>query len=139
MSYTKTMWQDGDIITAEKLNKAENQIETLSNNPDIMLVHMTLSSGISGTVVESIDKTKAEIINAITNDKIVLGIINTTMNGGTKIAMCGIPFNTGASQVVFWWMETSYFGGTLNMSCNIVYSDIETNEWLISYKRLDNL
>lgn len=28
MSYTKTTWQTGDVITAEKLNKMEDGIES---------------------------------------------------------------------------------------------------------------
>ena len=31
MSYTKTNWQTGDVITAEKLNKIENGVEAASN------------------------------------------------------------------------------------------------------------
>lgn len=31
MPYTKTTWQDGDIITTEKLNKIENGIEQASS------------------------------------------------------------------------------------------------------------
>ena len=29
--YTPTIWQDGDIITAQKLNKIEDRIEELQN------------------------------------------------------------------------------------------------------------
>ena len=29
--YTPTVWQDGDAITAEKLNKIENRIEEIQN------------------------------------------------------------------------------------------------------------
>lgn len=32
MSYTKTNWQTGDVITAEKLNKIENGVEAASNS-----------------------------------------------------------------------------------------------------------
>ena len=32
MSYTKTVWQAHDIITAEKMQKIENQLETLSSS-----------------------------------------------------------------------------------------------------------
>lgn len=30
-TYTPTIWQDGDIITAQKLNKIEDRIEELQN------------------------------------------------------------------------------------------------------------
>lgn len=33
MSYTKTTWQAGDVITAAKLNNIEDALEELSNIP----------------------------------------------------------------------------------------------------------
>lgn len=30
-TYTPTVWQDGDIITAQKLNKIEDRIEEIQN------------------------------------------------------------------------------------------------------------
>lgn len=30
MSYTKTNWRDGDVITASKMNKIENQLQQIS-------------------------------------------------------------------------------------------------------------
>ena len=38
MSYTKTTWQNGDTITAEKLNHIEDGVENLSNNSNILLL-----------------------------------------------------------------------------------------------------
>ena len=32
MSYEKTVWADGDIISAQKMNNIENGIETLDEN-----------------------------------------------------------------------------------------------------------
>ena len=32
MSYEKTNWQKGDVITAEKLNKIENGIESATDS-----------------------------------------------------------------------------------------------------------
>ena len=37
MSYTKTNWQNGDIITAEKMNNIENGIDIAENNVVIIL------------------------------------------------------------------------------------------------------
>jgi hypothetical protein len=34
MSYEKTVWNKGDIITAEKLNKIENAIELINSGLD---------------------------------------------------------------------------------------------------------
>lgn len=37
MAYTPTNWQDGDIITAEKLNKIESELETLDTSVEGIL------------------------------------------------------------------------------------------------------
>ena len=36
--YTPTVWQDGDPITAEKLNKIENRLEEINIFPDIIVL-----------------------------------------------------------------------------------------------------
>lgn len=38
MSYTPTEWKDGDVITAEKLNKIENGISTSSSSSSAILL-----------------------------------------------------------------------------------------------------
>lgn len=49
MSYTPTTWKDGDIITAEKLNKIENGIAG-----DVVWVEITVApEGESGTRLQS--------------------------------------------------------------------------------------
>ena len=59
MSYTKTIWQSGDVVTSEKLNKIETGIETASNS--VLIVQIT-NGETSGTYVA--DKTAKEIYNA---------------------------------------------------------------------------
>jgi len=39
MSYTKTVWQSGDVVTAEKLNNLENGVESANSMP---VVYATL-------------------------------------------------------------------------------------------------
>lgn len=34
MTYNKTTWQSGDVITAEKLNNIEDALESFSNTPE---------------------------------------------------------------------------------------------------------
>ena len=58
MSYTKTTWSDGDVITAEKLNNIESGVESASTSGSILIVHK--SGGI-------FDKTWQEICDAINN------------------------------------------------------------------------
>ena len=57
MSYTKTTWSDGDVITAEKLNKLENGV---ANAGSVLIVHFD-----DNTL--SLDKTWQEICDSFIN------------------------------------------------------------------------
>ena len=59
MAYTPTVWATGDIITAEKLNKAENGIAAASD--EVFIV--TITWGADGESA-TLDKTLAEIVGA---------------------------------------------------------------------------
>ena len=59
MSYIKTMWSDGDVITAEKLNKLENG---MAQTGSVLIVHIN-----EGTL----DKTWQEIYDAMNIESIV--------------------------------------------------------------------
>lgn len=48
-TYTPTVWQDGDVITAQKLNKIENRIEEIQSLKNrIILIENNSSSSSSG-------------------------------------------------------------------------------------------
>ena len=59
MSYTKTTWQDGDVITADRLNNMENGI---ANAAPMVIVNGTYNNG---EII--LDKTWQEIYDAINN------------------------------------------------------------------------
>lgn len=63
MAYTKTNWKDGDVISAEKMNKIEQGIEDAG------------SSGGSGDVlvVDIVTATFSEMYQAVQDGKAVLG------------------------------------------------------------------
>ena len=63
MAYTKTNWKDGDVISAEKMNKIEQGIEDAG------------SSGGSGNVlvVDVSTATFGEMYQAVQDGKAVLG------------------------------------------------------------------
>ena len=63
MAYTPTVWETGDVITAEKLNKAENGIAAAS---DMMFF---VDYGETSSVL---DKTAGEIKTACEAGKIVI-------------------------------------------------------------------
>ncbi len=63
MPYTKTNWVAGDTVTSEKLNKIENQLETLNNNSGALIIHWSRDdNGRYGLVL---DKTYSEISTAM--------------------------------------------------------------------------
>lgn len=47
-TYTPTVWQNGDIITAQKLNKIENRIEELQDLKNRIIVIEVNSSLLPG-------------------------------------------------------------------------------------------
>lgn len=68
MSYTPTEWNTGDIVTAEKLNKVESGLSTVSNN--IVIVNTTRADE-----YWVLSKTWNEIHDAMIRGKIVIVIM----------------------------------------------------------------
>ncbi len=62
MAYTPTVWETGDVITAEKLNKAETGIAAASADSAPLFV-LTVDMAVDGQSA-TIDKTLAEIAEA---------------------------------------------------------------------------
>lgn len=56
MSYTKTTWSDGDVITVEKLNNIESGVENANSSGSILVAHRAS---------DTLDKTWQEIYDAI--------------------------------------------------------------------------
>ena len=82
MAYTKTTWAAGDTVTSQKLNKIENQLETLSNGggAGCFVVNITKDTT-NKQIVYVTDKTYNEIATAIQNGSLPIGIIRYTNNG----------------------------------------------------------
>jgi len=57
MSYTPTEWNNGDVITAEKLNKLENGVAAGGSGGGVLVVNMNSATG-------TLDKTWQEIFDA---------------------------------------------------------------------------
>lgn len=62
MAYTKTNWKDGDVISAEKMNKIEQGIEDAG-----------ASGGSSDVLVVDSSTSFAEMYQAVQDGKAVLG------------------------------------------------------------------
>jgi hypothetical protein len=87
MSYEKTNWQKGDVITAEKLNKIEDQVaaneEAISSaggDDSVFIVNIDAEDN-SGTITATADKTRQEMSAAVEAEKPI--IIRLTHNYST--------------------------------------------------------
>ena len=72
MSYTPTEWKDGDIITAEKLNKIENGISTSASPLIIYLESANRYTTIIDTNLTTVDFINAIIITIEASDSEIL-------------------------------------------------------------------
>jgi len=78
MAYEPTVWQTGDVVTAEKMNKLEQGVANAgSGGSGTMIVH---DSG-EGTL----DKTFAEIRDAMLSGILVIVLIT---DGGSPYMLC---------------------------------------------------
>lgn len=77
MTYTPTEWKNGDVITAEKLNKIEEGVS--GNNSDLfMLVN---AETIYNDILTTIDKTFDEITNfIIKGGTVMMRLVNKNPN-----------------------------------------------------------
>lgn len=82
MTYVKTDWETGDIITAEKLNNMESGIENAGSGSTgtVMVVHSTSDESTGNT---TLDKTWAEIADAMQT-----GIVVHVYSWGEDGYMC---------------------------------------------------
>ena len=87
MAYTPTEWVTGDVITAEKLNKMEDGIESASSG-----------GGGGGLIVNfsnnTPDKTTAEIAAAASAGQIV--VFKWSYEGGMFIGIANITLSNGS-------------------------------------------
>lgn len=90
MSYTPTEWDNGDVITAAKLNKIEQGISEVSNSsgscgglePLIVTAEMS-HSGVT------VDKTYAEIVAAVEAGRAVYARAGDDTNGWSVLPFSG--------------------------------------------------
>ena len=75
MAYSKTNWQNGDIITAAKLNKMEQGVADIAHVLYPINVEVTIQE-MSGTVIYTADKTYAEALAAIEDGKLPIYIFH---------------------------------------------------------------
>lgn len=78
MSYTPTNWKDGDIVTAEKLNKLENGVA----GGGTLIIHINVDEL---TGMRTLDKTLKEINDAFMVGKVCIVVLNDNPSENTII------------------------------------------------------
>lgn len=76
MAYTKTVWENGDVITKEKLNNIENGISSVA--PAIFEIQYTNDS--MGMTINAIFQ---EIKDAFDSNRPIYGVLKTTQGGSS--------------------------------------------------------
>lgn len=112
MAYTKTTWNTGDVITAEKLNHMEDGIAS----GGVLLVNVTPTSETEGTA----DKSYSEILEALQNGQIP--VMFNEINGNINLYL---KFNfLRPSEIYFGYS----FPNKASMSIEYVYAMMEEEE-----------
>ena len=108
MAYTKQTWNNGDVISADKLNHIEDGV---ANGAKILQVTATTSG-----VTTTLDKTWEEINSFIHNGGLVF-VVNYNSENLTSI---GIVISVGEipNDVPRYSIGVSFINGTVNYVCN---------------------
>lgn len=102
--YTPTTWQDGDIITAAKLNKIEDGIE----HCNAFFVHVTLDTTVDPSVYTT-DMTLAEVMAKVNDGLIPIYILNT----GSGMIQTMIASRAETDSTDLNYGVTIYYGETI--------------------------
>lgn len=133
MSYEKQQWAAGDIITADKLNAMDNEIERLGSEASgggtefmvVTIAHVSTSTEeMMGDVdTYTSDKTLAEIVEAYT--------------AGTPILMHNVEVVNGKEMDQGYWicsfaaMEPDFYFETSRLSVNPTLQTLSTTTYAI--------
>ena len=111
MAYNKTTWQNGDVITAEKLNNIENGIEETSSSEKLMKIDIEITHGAETQV--TVSKTFSELKSLMTENTVQIPIIVGQKIAGANI-ICEyygyITFNNGENTINIGYEYTAYSG-----------------------------
>ena len=135
MAYTPTNWQNGDVITADKLNKLENGVASAGGGSEELLVTFTIVNGDEDYEL-SADKTFAEVSYAITEGIPVRGVMKYFEDTQFNSISCVLDIESSASFTFIaniGCMENSGTPGNVLFGMGFMYVNLTTdNEVLIT-------
>lgn len=115
MPYNKNIWVAGDVITARKINIAENQIEALTNEVEAARV---VGGSANGTLGKRLDN-MADDFDEITDE--VASLRRSTINSNTADIIALLPHpnkaatDSGANGISYTWNDSKCtINGTVN-------------------------
>lgn len=124
MSYTPTVWETGNVVTAQKLNKLENGLASVASDAD------DLKSKFDDLVMDRYELLSPT--NLFDKDSITSGILKkdgTTEEASNRIYTDYIPV-TGLSKIS-WWRGDTF--GALYARNVAVYDENKTIQPLLGY------
>ena len=128
MAYTPTEWKSGDVITAEKLNNIE---EGVQNGNNIFVITFAPNSPYTT------DKTFEELIEAVSNDKLVLA--KRDGSGGSGYAILHYQLGNicpkGTSRYAHFIINEPAGGGGGGIMSEIINWHETNNTWTVDITR----
>ena len=101
MAYTPTEWKNGDVITAEKLNKIEDGITDASSGSEVFIITFTNNSSDVYNPTFVTDKTFDEVADAYNSGKIIRAKITGLPTRVQDLALQSVDYNNGIVDSMF--------------------------------------
>ena len=116
MSYTKTVWHTGDVVTSAGLNNIENGIEALHQLP--LIVHCSEDTFInekqSVSIQYTLDKTYAEIVATNGNTKLLMTDVLDDFEATTIYPLYGFGFYNNSQEYALKFGQLEFKCDTVN-------------------------
>lgn len=99
MAYTKTTWENGDLITAQKLNKLEQGVANIFHL--LFPVHVEVDNDLMAAHKYTVDKTYAEVCALMDAGRVPIYIFHTLpMTGVIENIRYFIPSDVSSTEIV---------------------------------------
>lgn len=115
MAYTKTVWQDGDVITAQKMNNIENGIESTAGG-SVLIVDVAITTPVANVEHLEMNKTWKEIHDAFIAGTVV--IAREIRNTSTSLEIVAYMGTDVVNDTTYYYVAYDSSYGFMAMSEN---------------------